>query len=249
MSIAQRRVEPEWLDTLVPDDPRAIRSRADLRRIHRLMAARSLLGRPLLRLLAQAPDAPLLELGAGDGALALCLARGLSLCSPGRTLRLLDLQPSIAADTHAALHRLGWAVEVIRADVLQWLPAGQASANHGGERPIVFANLFVHHFCGERLQALLTGIAATAQAFVCLEPRRSTTALAGSRLLAVLGCNDVTRHDAVISVRAGFAGRELSDAWPDPHGWHLDEGAAGPFGHRLVATRREPRGCMHESRV
>jgi hypothetical protein len=104
----------------------------------------------------------------------------------------------------------------------------------------VFANLFVHHFEGARLQSLLAGIADRAHAFVCLEPSRSASALLGSHLLGAIGCNDVTRHDAVVSVRAGFAAQELSSCWPDHNGWTLRENAAGLFGHRFAARRVPP---------
>jgi hypothetical protein len=53
----------------------------------------------------------------------------------------------------------------------------------------------------------------------------------------VLGCNAVTRHDAVVSVRAGFAGKELSAAWP-PGAWQLEERVAWPFTHLFVAHER-----------
>lgn len=233
----QRVLTPEWLDTLPADDPRAIRSRGDLRRINRLMTAPSLLGQPLRALLEAAPGAPLIELGTGDGSLALRLARPLSTRWPNLTLGLLDLQPSVSAGTLSDLVALGWQVQVIRADVFDWLQRPMAA---DAARPIVFANLFVHHFEGARLQALLAGIAARAHAFVCLEPRRSATALLGSRLLGALGCNDVTRHDAVASVRAGFCGRELSACWPASDGWTLTESAAGVFGHRFQAVRTRP---------
>jgi hypothetical protein len=49
----------------------------------------------------------------------------------------------------------------------------------------------------------------------------------------------VTRHDAVISVRAGFAGRELSALWPDRDRWLVIEGPAGRFSHRFVAQRKD----------
>ena len=57
---------------------------------------------------------------------------------------------------------------------------------------MVLANLFVHHFEGELAARLLDGIGTHADAFVCCEPRRSRFALAGSRLLGLIGCNDVT---------------------------------------------------------
>ena len=63
--ITQRNVESELLDTLAPDDPRAIRSRADLRRINRLMGTQSLLGGSLDKLLHGTTPMRLVEFGAG----------------------------------------------------------------------------------------------------------------------------------------------------------------------------------------
>jgi hypothetical protein len=97
--------------------------------------------------------------------------------------------------------------------------------------------LFLHHFDREQLARLLLKAASRAQMFVALEPRRSAWCLAFSRLVGFIGCNSVTQHDAPASVRAGFAGCELSSLWPPNEGWHLSEGAAGPFSHRFVAQR------------
>lgn len=243
--IRQRQVEPEWLDTLAADDPRAARSRDDLRRINRLMGTQTLLTRSLETLLEGSGidgsgQARLVELGAGDGTLALRLARRLSRRWPKATLRLLDLQPTVSDATLVGFRALGWQVEVIRADVFDWLAQPRAFAGHADEskaKPIIFANLFIHHFEGPRLKTLLTGIADRAQGFSCLEPRRSLAALLGSRLLGAIGCNDVTRHDAVTSVRAGFRARELSGGWPRSNRWDVQEGAAGLFSHRFQASR------------
>ena len=234
-----RTLTPEWLDALAADDPRARRARGDLRRINRLMGASPLLARSLDALLARTPGALLIELGAGDGSLALHLAQRLSARRPNLSLDLLDLQPVVSDATLRGFDALGWVTRVVRADVLEWL-ARAPPATDPAARPIVFANLFVHHFEGARLHALLAGIADRAQAFVCLEPRRSATALLGSRLLGAIGCNDVTRHDAVVSVRAGFVGQELSLCWPGASGWLLRETAAGLFGHRFVVVRQPP---------
>ena len=54
------------------------------------------------------------------------------------------------------------------------------------------------------------------------------------QVIWVLGCNEVTRHDAVVSVRAGFTGNELSAAWP-PGDWQLEERVAWPFTHLFIA--------------
>jgi len=56
-----------------------------------------------------------------------------------------------------------------------------------------------------------------------------------SRLLWAIGCNDVTRHDAVASVCAGFSGRELSALWPDKQNWRLTEQRTGAFSHLFIA--------------
>jgi hypothetical protein len=232
----QRMVEPELLDTLAPDDPRAIRSRADLRRINRLMGTPSLLGNMLDAMLQDSLPTRLVELGAGDGMLLLRLAQRRARQWPKITLGVLDLQPVVSEETLAGYRELGWHVEVIHSDVFDWLAQPQVEA-----APIVLANLFMHHFDGQRLQALLTGIANRAHAFVCLEPRRSGFALLGSRLLGVIGCNDVTRHDAVTSVRAGFNAHDISAQWPNPDAWNLQESAAGLFSHRFLATRKPNR--------
>lgn len=234
--LKQRVVAPEWLDTLATDDPRAIRSRGDLRRINRMMASCRLLAQSLEHMLGEAPSPRLVELGAGDGSLAMRLARRLAPRWPNATLCLLDLQPSISHATLGSIEALGWRVEVIGADVLAWLADEQAH-DQGKHAPILFANLFVHHFEGVRLQALLDGIAGRARGFVCVEPRRSATALLGSQLVGAMGCNDVTRHDAVVSVRAGFTGNELSEKWCGGGDWQLRESAAGLFSHRLEAAR------------
>jgi hypothetical protein len=54
-----------------------------------------------------------------------------------------------------------------------------------------------------------------------------------------LGCNDVTRHDAVASVHAGFRDQEISEHWPRNPDWITDETTAGLFLHRFVALRRD----------
>jgi hypothetical protein len=58
-------------------------------------------------------------------------------------------------------------------------------------------------------------------------------------LLGFIGCNDVSRHDAKISVRAGFAENDLSALWPADEGWRLMERPAGLFSHCFMAQRIE----------
>ncbi len=242
--MARRRVEPELLDNLPVEDPLAIGSRADLRRINRIMGAASVLTHALDPLLLDSSGpVPLVELGAGDGSLLLRVAELRATDWPQVSLGLLDLQPVVSDETLQRYRSFGWRCEVVHGDVFEWLARDAMPSRLPGtdlaNAPIVIANLFLHHFDGERLSALLHGIAARARAVVFIEPRRSPGALLGSHLLGVIGCNQVTRHDAVVSVRAGFRDRELSERWPQDDRWRLEEGKAGLFSHRFVAARAE----------
>src|SRR5690606_38193422 len=104
----------------------------------------------------------------------------------------------------------------------------------------VVANLFLHHFEDMDLARLLAFIACTTHFFVALEPRRGRFPLIMSRLLWAIGCNRVTRHDAIASVNAGFAGQELSQTWPRESGWQLTETPAWPFSHYFIARHDRP---------
>ena len=66
---------------------------------------------------------------------------------------------------------------------------------------------------------------------------RSLASLLFSRLLALIGCNSITRHDAVVSVRAGFREQELSRLWPADTSWLLEERPANWCSHLFIAKR------------
>jgi hypothetical protein len=53
----------------------------------------------------------------------------------------------------------------------------------------------------------------------------------------MIGCNGVTRHDAIVSIRAGFAEKELSGLWPKNEHWALQERSANFSSHLFVAQR------------
>jgi methyltransferase family protein len=225
-----RRVEPEWLDELPHDDPRARRSRRDLKRINGWMLQASIMTRLLLANRSSAPRR-IVELGAGDGTFMLAVARRLAKHWPDVTLTFVDRQNIVRRETHEAFGALGWRTESVSADVFAFLAEGGQGAD------IVTANLFLHHFSDEALRDLFAAVSAMSSLFVACEPLRSPRALLGSRLLFVIGCNDVSRHDAVVSVRAGFRGGELSALWPQDGAWHLQERAALPFTHCFMARR------------
>jgi hypothetical protein len=229
-AVAGRRVEPEWLDTLPPGDARARRSRRDLARVNALMANAGIVARALAGAGMGSPRS-LVEIGAGDGGFAARLAAALPEPAAGATFTLLDRQDTAEPAALARIEARGWTPRVVVADVFEWLEA------RGPEHEAIVANLFLHHFEDDALGRMLSLAARRARCFVACEPRRSALALAGSRMLAAIGCNDVTRHDAVVSVRAGFRDGEVSALWPRDAPWTLAERARGLFSHGFAAWK------------
>jgi len=253
----KRIVEPELLDTLPPDDPRAIHSRRDLRRINAWMRNHAIMANALQTAANGRAPKQITDLGAGDGHFLVRVAQvisrnGAPVSDPAQrdskeTRRvgdrrsavwsgvkavLLDRQKNVTAQTSASFASLGWRTETVEADVFDWLP------NAAG-LDVVIANLFLHHFEDARLPVLFRAIAGRARLFVAIEPRRAPWPLFCCRLLWAIGCNAVTRHDATVSVRAGFSGRELSVLWPADSGWQLTGRRAGFFSHLFVARRMD----------
>lgn len=229
----QRVVEPELLDTLVEHDPRARRSRRDLQRLNRLMASRRIVMRAIGSTTLGDGPREILELGAGDGTFMLRLAQALGARWPGSHATLLDRLDLVDAATSAAMHDTGWRVDTNYVDVMDWAAQVAPHTSH-----LILANLFLHHFEETPLRALFHAIAQRTDCFVACEPRRGRRPLLASRLVGLIGCNDVTRADAVASVRAGFCGSELSNLWPIGDGrWQLREYPAGAFSHCFVAER------------
>ena len=257
-----RVVAAEALDYLAADDPTALRSRRDLRRVHRAMGTRHTL---LCAIRAtqvyrqRAGPLRVLELGAGDGTLMLGVAQALAGAWPSVELRLLDRQDLVQPLTLAGFAACGWAAKPQVADVLDWVgPPGGASAPAMGAVPpaaaprwdLIIANLFLHHFDAAPLARLLAAAAARSRCFLACEPRRAGVALVGSHVVGLIGANAVTRADAVLSVHAGFRGQEISALWPagvalaggpggsgGSAGWTLAEHPAGLFSHCFRAER------------
>ena len=63
----KRIVQPEMLDSLLPGDPRAIRSRRDLHRVNAWMANHTIMAKALQNNLSRSASRQITELGAGDG--------------------------------------------------------------------------------------------------------------------------------------------------------------------------------------
>lgn len=229
----KRIVQPELLDALPPGDRRAAWSRLDLRRINAWMRNHAIVADALRAAADDKPPSQIVEIGAGDGDFLLNVARRMPIW---RTVRatLLDQQPLVDQWVLTSFSGLGWRAEAVVADVFEWL---RSSRSHSAD--VVVANLFLHHFDDAQLVELLGAVAKQARIFVSVEPRRGQWPLTFCQMLWIIACNDITRHDAAVSVRAGFRRRELSALWPQKHGWQLIEREAGLFSHLFVARRIE----------
>jgi SAM-dependent methyltransferase len=229
----QRSVEPEWLDQLAAEDPRAIRHRRDLKLINAFMLQSNIMEEALSKHWLRNNPRSLLDIGCGDGTFMLRVARRLAARWPDVAVTLLDQQNIVSDATRQAFAALGWKAEPVRADAFEYLEQLPARVD------ILTANLVLHHFSQEQLTRLLSLAAQSTRLFAACEPRRSKFVLRISRLLWLIGCSEVARQDAVLSARAGFRGKELSTLWPTEGRWELHEDAARLFTHCFVARQVE----------
>jgi len=174
----------------------------------------------------------LVELGAGDGTLLLRLAKRMAPRWKPLRVVLVDRQRLLSTRTKAEFEALSWQVETLEMDVFDWLRRPDPEPND-----VTIANLFLHHFSEDDLQRLLWHAAQQTGFFLACEPHRVNVSLCAAALLRFIGCNDVSRHDAKLSVRAGFAKNELSALWPASGDWRLMERQAGLFSHCFMAQR------------
>ena len=233
-ALSSRNVAPEWLDCLPAAHPEAIRSRRDLRRLNWILGHASALASVLGDVTPiKGANIRIIELGAGDGTFLLRVARRLQRRWPNVEALLVDRQMLVQKETIEHLEQVGWVARVIGLDVFDWF-----SVDHETHVDVIIGNLFLHHFNDDLLVGLMKAAAERCNLFVACEPRRSLLALWAARLLILIGCNAVTRHDAVVSVRAGFRERELAGLWPSAtEAWRIHECPVGLFSHLFCARR------------
>jgi hypothetical protein len=227
----EREVRPELLDELPPDDPRAIRSRGDLRRVNAWMGnARAIAS--LLQLHCRGARRRIVDLGGGDGALMLEVARRLPHDWKRAELRIVDQQNILTETSKGDFASRGWNAMPIQKDVFDW-----AADSSQEDADAMVANLFLHHFEAAELRELFQRVARRTSLFIACDPRRFRANGFVRGMLWLIGCNDVTRHDGEMSVRAGFRNSELSKLWPGDKDWLLEERDVGLFRHLFVARR------------
>jgi len=218
-----RRLTPEILDTLPQDDPRALRSRRDLRVINAVLGGgRWLLQHIDAQLSADPKIRRVVECGAGDGVLTRKIANMLAARHPDISVTAVDLQP----------HPRGWQEH----PNAQWHQGDLLTAEAlFDQTTLIVANLILHHFTDEQLQTL-GKIFSQARCALFSEPHRWRPWMRFA--LYPLGLNDVTRHDMRVSVESGFTGTELEDklGFTAPE-WKVSNRSTFRGLHQVIARR------------
>jgi hypothetical protein len=210
----KRRVISELLDHLPVDDPEALRSRRDLRRINGLMGNERWVLRAVARF-AEAAGRGMVEVGAGDGLLSEKLARRY----PQASVVAYDLAPRpVGLDA-----RVCWE----EGDIFEKpCPAGG----------VVVANLFLHHFERGDLRALGRWLGGF-EVLIFNEPDRAYLPH-GLGFLIRPWINRVTQHDMHVSITAGFGAGEMVDFLGlDQTQWHFEETWTWRGARRVIGWR------------
>lgn len=211
----QRLLVPELLDSMDAADPRAIRSRLDLRFINLFLGNERWISSMLREHCLEIHS--LLELGAGDGH----LLKRLHSILPEAIISGLDLS--------ARPEGLPSGIHWIRGNFLETLTDVKADACIG--------NLILHHFDSEALRTL-GGKLQEFRLLLFSEPLRKTLPMRLARMALPLA-GEVTRHDMPVSIRAGFLKGELPSLLGlDPGLWNVKEYESERGSLRFMAIRK-----------
>lgn len=189
MAWMRRVVRPELLDELPAGDPRALRSRRDLRLINLVMGNE----RWIARQVSSRTTGKIVELGAGEGHLSRKLGP--------REVQACDLAP----EPRDLPNHVTW----LQGDVFERI--GSLDGD------VFVCCLILHHFERPQLRRLAEAVAGF-QYCVFAEPWRARWPHVFGKT-AWPFINDVTRHDMHVSIDAGFIPGELPEIFGDAWEW------------------------------
>lgn len=199
IDLSRRATDPEMLDEGVPDEE-ALRSLADIRFVNRWLGNRADLV-SIVRPYLEASSRPrLLDVGCGSADI------------PAHLLRNVDRPVTAVGVDIKLLHLAAGPPEVrrVRADV-RALPFPPRSFD------VVMASLFLHHFDGPDVAAVLRGLfALTRRALVINDLRRARVPYVFARAtFPLLLRSPVSRNDGLLSIRRAFTRHELEAAFAE----------------------------------
>jgi len=202
-----------------PTDPRAIRSRRDLRMIDALLGNSRWILSQLRRHGTRARNG-IVEIGAGEGILCKKIDRALPF------VRLTGLD--FLARPNTLPVGIGWKQGDFRDSLAEiFLPDGHACVG----------SLILHHFSNLELSAIGSLLNRFSLLVFC-EPLRGSLPVVYSSLLSPF-VGKVTRHDMPSSILAGFRFGELPRLLGlDTKSWIIQESGSGRGSLRLLASRK-----------
>ena len=218
----QRKIQPEILDKLPENHPDALKNLRDLRVINALMRSNHWFASQLSRHLNA--DDRILEIGAGEGRLGDFL---LGRVVPREV-------PYTAVDRRAFANRRMNRIDWVHDDILKFA--------NPGKYDIILTNLILHQFTAAELSRIGRRIGRSARVIIASEPSRRHLHLLQMKAGRLLGFNYVSRHDARVSIIAGFRGDELPRFLGlDPGSWTWSVSLTFFGAYRLVARRNPGR--------
>lgn len=216
-----RSLTPELLDALPHSHADAIASRRDLVRVNQAMKNTGWLLQQMQRAHQDLNINRWIELGAGDGTLGSQFARKVE----NKPCRVTGL------DFAPRPHQWPSAWDWYQGDLWQW---DQWSKVEG-----LVACLVLHHFSLHQLAELGKRIQQACRYFIAVEPVRKKVHVWQANLLTFWGMNRVTRHDASVSVKAGFQNDELVQTLGlNSQQWQISLCETWRGAYRLIAWRK-----------
>lgn len=216
-----RSLTPELLDTLPHHHVDALASRQDLVRVNAIMRNTSWLLQQIQQAHRDFHIHQWVELGAGDGYLGNQLVQTFE--NDNCQITGLDFAPR----PECWPEKWNWH----QGDLWQW--------DHWSQVEGVIACLVLHHFSSDQLAELGKRIQKNCRFIIAVEPVRKKIHLWQANLLTSLGMNRVTRHDARISVKAGFYRNELPEGMGlDSERWKISLRQTWLGAYRLMAWRK-----------
>jgi ubiquinone/menaquinone biosynthesis C-methylase UbiE len=203
----QRIHRPEIMDQPVADVAEYEHALAQVADVNRFLGGDRALRMSLAPLLQETRPVRVLDVGAGNGAVAMGLARWAAAAGRSWRVTALDLsaEGSALARRSVRASDVARSVAVLRGDALH-LPFADASFD------AAYTVLTLHHFDDAAAVALLREMARVVRRLIVVNDlERSRAALIGARALAasVWKGNRITRHDGPLSVRRAFTPDEL----------------------------------------
>lgn len=230
----ERVIKPEILDTLKPDDPAALHNRRDLRLFNLAMGNYRWMARSIRHTVH--PGEPILEIGAGMGDL------GFHLLSKGVAKDQMpdnhDALPALPACSYAGLDL--WPRPTAWPRNWDWYQADLTSFADYHRYPVLIGNFILHQFEDAVIRDLFARIVPDLRVILFCETVRRPLHLYQLPIGNVFGMNDVSRHDARVSIEGGFYRNELPELMQlDPTEWTINVKMTLLGAYRLQAIRRE----------